>query len=667
MGPELTASSPTSIQARDPSEPDKSFSMARATLAIGALVLAALYAMPWGDDFARAVFGHILLFVLACTAAALCALASRRAREEGRLTWALLAAGAAAVALAQAFEIFGRVGFGLEPWSRSPSPYLHLAFPLLFCAGIARLLVPIPSGRALVDAALDGGVLVAIGTFLILHFGPAPADSAASAGGVDALRILAFASLVALFAAIMLPTTRQSAIPRPAALLLVGATGTFALWNVLAVTGVDPRPFVAGGPTDLLGLAVWTMLASAGLIGARDPEALWLEPRRPLAAVLRHAIAPSAVIFLGLAAAHAAATPGGPGTASTVSLVALAGLLAARIGFTTAEVERRKEGERLYIQNSALIEVSRALAGSTELDNTMVLVSQWAARLLQAGAAGIELMDPDGKTLELRATVGLPENILGLRFSVDRSFTGWVVRHGRPRATTNPTADPFIQPQSRSFLGNSPVAAAPLIFRDRPLGALFACMRNRPFDESDLELLQALADQVAIAIENARLFEQVRALSLTDPLTGLANRRQLERELNREFSAARRGRKLVVVIFDLDGFKEYNDTHGHLAGDDLLRRFANALAAETRAMNLAARYGGDEFVAILSDSDLEKAAVFLDRVNQRFAKEFDDADAVTVSAGMAEYQPWMQSPEDLLAAADAKLYQVKANRPGTRT
>src|SRR5690606_24159182 len=84
-------------------------------------------------------------------------------------------------------------------------------------------------------------------------------------------------------------------------------------------------------------------------------------------------------------------------------------------------------------------------------------------------------------------------------------------------------------------------------------------------------------------------------------------------------------------------------------------------------MNLAARYGGDEFVAILSDSDLEKAAVFLDRVNQRFAKEFDDADAVTVSAGMAEYQPWMQSPEDLLAAVDAKLYQVKANRPGTRT
>src|SRR5690606_27706270 len=249
---------------------------------------------------------------------------------------------------------------------------------------------------------------------------------------------------------------------------------------------------------------------------------------------------------------------GGPGTAITVSLVALAGLLAARIGFTTAEVERRKEGERLYIQNSALIEVSRALAGSTELDNTMVLVSQWAARLLQASAAGIELMDPDGKTLELRATVGLPENILGLRFSFDRSFTGWVVRHGRPRATTNPTADPFIQPQSRSFLGNSPVAAAPLIFRDRPLGALFACMRNRPFDESDLELLQALADQVAIAIENARLFEQVRALSLTDPLTGLANRRQLERELNREFSAARRGRKLVVVIFDLDGFKEYN-------------------------------------------------------------------------------------------------------------
>lgn len=665
MGPELTAPPPTPIQARDPSEPKQPFQTARAPLAIGTIALVALYAVPWGGGTLRSILGHALLSALAGTAAGLCALAARRAPEEGRLTWALLAVGAAAVAAAHPWEIAARITLGLETWSRSPTPYLFFAYLLLFSAAVVRLLVPIRPRRSLAEAALDGSILVAAGAFLILRFAPTSADAAVPAASVITPRILAFASLIPLFVASVLPAVRQTALPRSAALLLLGAAGTFAVGSLLSAMGGDPNPFVAGGPVDLVSMAAWGMVAFAGAIGARGPDALWLEPHRPLAARLRQAIAPGVVIFLGLASVQTAAVPGG-GTASTLVLVALGALLAARFALTTAAVERRSEGERLHAQNSALIQVSRALACSTELDRTMELVAQWAARLLQAGAAGIELMDPDGKTLELRATVGLPANILGLRFPVDRSFTGWVVRHGRPRATTNPAADPFIQPQSRSFLGNSPVAAAPLVYRDRPLGALIACKRDRPFDSSDLELLQALADQVAIAIENARLFEQVRALSLTDPLTGLANRRQLERELNREFSAAARGRELVVVIFDLDGFKEYNDAHGHLAGDDVLRKFAAALAGETRAMNLAARYGGDEFVALLSDSDLEKAAVFVDRVAQRFAREFGTADAVTVSAGMAEYETWMKTPEELLAAADEKLYQAKGSRPGAR-
>ena len=171
----------------------------------------------------------------------------------------------------------------------------------------------------------------------------------------------------------------------------------------------------------------------------------------------------------------------------------------------------------------------------------------------------------------------------------------------------------------------------------------------------------ALAEQAAIAIQQARLFEQVTVMSVTDPLTGLANRRQLERDLPREFAAALRGRDLTAVIFDLDLFKEYNDTYGHVAGDKALQAFARALQNGMRAMNVAARYGGDEFVAILSDTDAEGARSFIRRVRDRFDLGVAALGhgPLKVSAGLAEFAPDMGNPEALLRAADAELYRTK--------
>jgi diguanylate cyclase (GGDEF)-like protein len=214
--------------------------------------------------------------------------------------------------------------------------------------------------------------------------------------------------------------------------------------------------------------------------------------------------------------------------------------------------------------------------------------------------------------------------------------------------------------------GHFPTAAAPLHYRDQRLGALFAIRFDRTFDTADLELLGALADQASLAIRNAQLFEQVRALSLTDPLTGLANRRQLARDLAREFAATRRGRQLIAVVFDLDNFKVYNDQYGHPAGDEVLRIFGQVLATETRAMNLAARYGGDEFVALLADTPIEGASVFIERVTTHFQEEMDrlGRGIITISAGYAECDPSMKTPDELIAAAVWALYRVKPGRLG---
>jgi diguanylate cyclase (GGDEF)-like protein len=155
-----------------------------------------------------------------------------------------------------------------------------------------------------------------------------------------------------------------------------------------------------------------------------------------------------------------------------------------------------------------------------------------------------------------------------------------------------------------------------------------------------------------------RTREEAERLAFTDEVTGLPNRRFANLVLAREFEAARRGRRLSLVLFDLDGFKVYNDAHGHAAGDDALRAFARVLGGGTRRMNLSARFGGDEFLSVLSDADAAGALVFVARVRRALSAAAIPA-PLTVSVGVAEWVDGMATPEDLLAAADRMLYQAK--------
>jgi len=148
-------------------------------------------------------------------------------------------------------------------------------------------------------------------------------------------------------------------------------------------------------------------------------------------------------------------------------------------------------------------------------------------------------------------------------------------------------------------------------------------------------------------------------MALTDTLTHLPNRRQAMVFLKNEFAAAERGRLLCAVFCDLDGFKGFNDRHGHPAGDEALRSFADILTQTTRRMNLSARFGGEEFLSILAGSDAEGAVRFAERVRIALAARALSGETLTVSCGVAPYHPSLSSPDELLAAADHALYQAK--------
>jgi len=551
---------------------------------------------------------------------------------------------AAAAVLATGELFLAGPGSGL--WSHALG---FLSMLLLLAAGI-RLLYA--GAAATLETLVDVAIVLVVATAAVLHW--TPAGQLLAGGPINVLLtglVFAGPAILALASVLLLAPAASSApgISSGAAALSIGALALFA-----AKIGIAATPQVEAIST----IGGWAALAFGTLHAQRNAGALTAAASTGVFR-LRHLIGPGVGVFMAVTLVHGAA--GYIMRAPTaISLALLSSLLALRMTELLKATRQHSEARRELAQKRALVEVSTALAGSTDLNETLELVTSWTCRLLNTKAAAIELLQEDGRALVMHAAVGLPDHVIGMQFPVDGSFTGWVVEKREPRATADPSTDPFISGDSRTVLGRSPTAAAPMRCREHVLGAL-SCIGQRPFTPDDLELLQALADQAAVAIENARLFEQVHMLSVTDPLTNLSNRRQLDRDLSREFAAARRGRQLVAVMFDLNGFKDYNDRHGHLAGDQALRAFADALATETRKMNLAVRYGGDEFLVLLADADLEGTAVFIQRIRDRFNESIaqQGIEGLGFAAGIAEYHPGMRDANELIDAADRALYQVK--------
>ncbi len=162
--------------------------------------------------------------------------------------------------------------------------------------------------------------------------------------------------------------------------------------------------------------------------------------------------------------------------------------------------------------------------------------------------------------------------------------------------------------------------------------------------------------------------ERIEALQMAyeDPLTGMASRRHLEEFLADQFAAAERGRPLAVVLFDLDAFKAYNDRYGHRAGDDILRQVGEVFRQNTREVNLSGRYGGEEFLTVLPDEDVDGARAFAERIRVEIERLTDETgETCTVSAGVAEYGEGIPDAQSLVERADEALYRAKAEGGNT--
>jgi diguanylate cyclase (GGDEF)-like protein len=184
-------------------------------------------------------------------------------------------------------------------------------------------------------------------------------------------------------------------------------------------------------------------------------------------------------------------------------------------------------------------------------------------------------------------------------------------------------------------------------------------------DVDDLEFILNLSEIIAMSVSNAVLYEQARTLAVTDGLTGISNRQYLDKSLLIEFERSTRyDTPLSLVLLDVDNFKDVNDTYGHQRGDDVLVAVASLLKKFCRTNDIASRYGGEEFLMVLPQSNAQGAFKIAERIREEIMKlNFDEDESVfsvTISCGVAELnKDYMENVDQLVDMTDKALYKAK--------
>ena len=316
--------------------------------------------------------------------------------------------------------------------------------------------------------------------------------------------------------------------------------------------------------------------------------------------------------------------------------------------------------------SETLRKAGMAVSETLETNEAMTLILQQLKQVVDYDSASIQLLD--GNEVEIVAGSGYedPSKIIGVRFPIPGDNPNSIVINtgkpytlsdaGREHASFNLPPHDHI----RSWLG------VPLIVQDTIIGLLsIDSAKLHHFTKDSQNIAREFADQVAIVLKNTRLLEETRMLAIVDPLTGLYNRRGLLELGKIEFGRSNRlARPFSGIMLDLDHFKEVNDSFGHDAGDRVLEEVARRCKKCLREIDLIGRYGGEEFVALLPETDFESSLVVAERLRTAIsATPIQITDVfvlnITASLGVAHKDENTPNLETLIARADQAMYIAK--------
>lgn len=314
---------------------------------------------------------------------------------------------------------------------------------------------------------------------------------------------------------------------------------------------------------------------------------------------------------------------------------------------------------------SLLYDVARSLTSTLELSELLARISTNVATRLHFRRFSLMLLNAEGR-LEVKVALPPATESSAIHFGLGEGACGHAASSLQSVYIPDLSQDGRFVARERSNPMGS-LLAVPILHQGQLLGVMnFERPEVAAFDAEDIELLTAVADQAAMAVQNARLHEETVALSITDPLTAVPNRRHLFARLEMELARALRfGTPVSFLMVDIDHFKKLNDAAGHRAGDITLREVADVLSSHIRKVDTIARYGGEEFALILPQSTKAEAAEVAEKLRRAVEQKFftfaqsQPGGRVTLSIGVSAFPHDADTQNDLVDAADSALYASK--------
>ena len=329
-----------------------------------------------------------------------------------------------------------------------------------------------------------------------------------------------------------------------------------------------------------------------------------------------------------------------------------------------SERQIRETVEAKNRQLAILQKLGQAIGATLKSDNTLKVVADSLQQMLpQAQSFIVFATNPDEEHSLKAEFANSPyaDYIRNLPMRNDEGLLGNATKRGTTLLVPDTQA---YDPQNVIINSERSVIIAPLTAESDIMGYLYVgAPKENTFTEEHRSLVETVSYQAAIALKNARLYEQTQQMALTDGLTGLLTHRSFQIRLSEETEWANRNKKpLCLIMVDTDKFKLYNDTLGHPAGDTLLKEIAVLLKDKVSSGDIVCRIGGDEFALILKDSPKERALATAERIRETFQLRFAAHQVqVTASVGVASYPSDASDKKDLLVATDEAMYFSKRN------